>query len=84
MNLRRQKNYRAAEPFSLTRQHTTVRLVGGSSAMCDLAFINLLREKVRQQEAEDKRAAAVGAGPHQRFVPWSMPAQWQPRSAPAR
>jgi len=52
--------------------------------MCDLAFINLLREKVRQQEAEDKRAAAVGAGPHQRFVPWSMPAQSQPRSAPAR
>jgi hypothetical protein len=62
--------------------------------MCDLAFINLLREKVRQQEAEDKRAAALGAVPHERFVPWSMPAQSQPcsgrvsrhylRSAPAR
>jgi hypothetical protein len=52
--------------------------------MCDLAFINLLREKVRQQETEDKRAAAFGAVPHQRFVPWSMPAQSQPRSGPAR
>jgi len=52
--------------------------------MCDLAFINLLREKVRQQETEDKRPAAFGAVPHQRFVPWSMPVQSQPRSAPAR
>jgi hypothetical protein len=52
--------------------------------MCDLAFINLLREKVRQQDAEDKPAAAVGAVPHQRFVPLSMPAQSQTRSAPAR
>jgi hypothetical protein len=51
--------------------------------MCDLAFINLLREKVRQQEAEDKHAAAFRAEPHQRFVPWSMPAQSQPRPAPA-
>ena len=52
--------------------------------MCDLAFINLLREKVRQQETEDKRAAAFGAVPRQRFVPWSMPVQSQPRSVPAR
>jgi hypothetical protein len=52
--------------------------------MCDLAFINILREKVRQQEAEDKRAAAPGAVRHERFVPWTMPAQSQPRSAPAR
>jgi hypothetical protein len=52
--------------------------------MCDLAFINLLREKVRQQEAEDKSAAGFGAVPHQRFVPWIMPAQLQPRSVPAR
>jgi len=52
--------------------------------MCDLAFINLLREKVRQLEAEDKRIAAFGAVPHRRFVPWIMPAQSQPRSAPAR
>jgi hypothetical protein len=52
--------------------------------MCDLAFINLLREKVRQQDAEDRRAVAFGAVPPQRFVPWSLPAQSQPRSGPAR
>jgi hypothetical protein len=52
--------------------------------MCDLAFINLLREKVRQQEVESRHAAAFGAVPDQRFVPWSMPAQSQPRSGPAR
>ncbi len=45
--------------------------------MCDLAFINLLREKVRQQQAEDKRIAAFGAVTHQGFVPWTMPAQSQ-------
>jgi hypothetical protein len=70
--------------FSQAATHATGRLVGGSSAMCDLAFINLLREKVRQQETEDKRAAAFGAVTHGRFVPWSMPAQSQPRSVPAR
>ena len=43
--------------------------------MCDLVFINLLREKVRQQEAEDQRIAAFGGVTHQRFVPWSTPAQ---------
>jgi hypothetical protein len=52
--------------------------------MCDLAFINLLREKVRQQDAEDLRATAAGAVPYQRFVPLSIPAQSQPRSGPAR
>jgi hypothetical protein len=52
--------------------------------MCDLAFINLLREKVRQQDVEDKRAAALGAMPNERFVPWSMPTQSQLRSAPGR
>jgi hypothetical protein len=52
--------------------------------MCDLAFINLLREKVRQQDAEDKRAAAFGGVPYQRFVPLSIPAQSQPRSGSAR
>jgi hypothetical protein len=39
---------------------------------------------VRQQETEDKRATAFGAVPYQRFVPWTMPAQSQPRSVPAR
>lgn len=43
--------------------------------MCDLAFINLLREKVRQLEAEDRRTTAFGTTPAQRFVPWVMPAQ---------
>jgi len=52
--------------------------------MCDLAFINLLREKVRQQEVENKHTAALGAVAHQRFVPWTIPAQSQQRSAPAR
>jgi hypothetical protein len=52
--------------------------------MCDLAFINILREKVRQQETEDRRAAAFGAVTHERFVPWSMPAQSQPPSVLAR
>jgi hypothetical protein len=52
--------------------------------MCDLAFINILREKVRQQDAEDKRAGGFGAVPHERFVPWTMPAQSQPRSVTAR
>ncbi len=45
--------------------------------MCDLAFINLLRERVRQQQAEDKRIAAFGAVTHPHFVPWIMPAQSQ-------
>ena len=52
--------------------------------MCDLAFINLLREKVRQLEADEKRTAALGPMPRQRFVPWIMPTQWQPQSASAR
>jgi hypothetical protein len=43
--------------------------------MCDLAFINLLREKVRHQEAEDQRSAAFGASSRERFVPWTMPLQ---------
>jgi hypothetical protein len=51
--------------------------------MCDLAFINLLREKVRQLDAEDRRTAAFGFVPCQRFVPWIMPTQWRPQSAPA-
>jgi hypothetical protein len=50
--------------------------------MCDLAFINLLREHVRQQEVENKRTAAFGAMPRQRFVPCTMPAQLQPQSVP--
>ena len=48
-----------------------------SKAMCDLVYLNLLREKVRLLQAEDKRAAAVGAPPHERFVPYTMPARSQ-------
>jgi hypothetical protein len=41
--------------------------------MCDLAYVNLLREKVRQLEAEEKRVGAHGTTLRERFVPWSMP-----------
>jgi len=44
-----------------------------SKAMCDLVYLNLLREKVRQLQAQDQRAAALGTTPHERFVPWIMP-----------
>jgi hypothetical protein len=37
--------------------------------MCDLAFINLLRERVHHREIEDMRAAAFGKSPRERFVP---------------
>ena len=52
--------------------------------MCDLAYINLLREKVRQLQAEEKRIAAFGTSPDVRFVPYTLPAQSQPqdRAAP--
>jgi hypothetical protein len=37
--------------------------------MSDLVYLTLLRERVRQQEAEDRRLAALGPTPHARFVP---------------
>ena len=43
--------------------------------MGDLAFLNLLREKVRQMDAEQKRAVAFGPSRSATFVPWIMPAQ---------
>jgi hypothetical protein len=43
--------------------------------MCDQAYVNLLREKVRQLEAEERRIAVFGTTPHERFVPWIMPAR---------
>jgi hypothetical protein len=43
--------------------------------MCDLAYVNLLREKVRQQEAEEKRARNFSHTSSLRFVPWIFPAQ---------
>jgi hypothetical protein len=48
-----------------------------ANAMCDQAYVNLLRERVRQQEAEEKRVAAFGTTHSARFVPWIMPAQSQ-------
>ena len=45
--------------------------------MCDQAYVNLLREKVRQKEAEERRIAAFGPAPSVRFVPWIMPGQSQ-------
>jgi hypothetical protein len=42
--------------------------------MCDLAYVNLLREKARQLQAEERRAAAFGSSSPKRFVPWVMPA----------
>jgi len=49
--------------------------------MCDQAYVNLLREKVRKKEAEERRIAAFGPAPSMRFVPWIMPAQSQPQDA---
>jgi hypothetical protein len=43
--------------------------------MCDFAYINLLREKVRQREEEERRLQAFGPAPSVRFVPWIMPGQ---------
>jgi hypothetical protein len=48
-----------------------------ADAMCDQAYVNLLREKVRQLQAEEKRVAAFGTTHPTRFVPWIMPAQPQ-------
>jgi hypothetical protein len=47
--------------------------------MCDLAYINLLREKVRQLEAEQKRIATFGTTSSARFVPWVMPSRSEHR-----
>jgi hypothetical protein len=52
--------------------------------MCDQAYVNLLREKVRQQEAEEKRIATFGSTSRVRFVPWIMPAQPQSQDVSTR
>ncbi len=59
--------------------------VGGTSeiaAMCDLGFVHLLREKVRHQEAEERRSAEFGKSPRERFVPWTMPSPASQQAAP--
>lgn len=43
--------------------------------MCDLAYVNLLRVKVREFEAEEKRTRDFGHSSSGRFVPWTFPAQ---------
>jgi hypothetical protein len=52
--------------------------------MCDQAYINLLREKVRQMEVEERRVATFGTTPNVRFVPWVMPDQSQSQNASDR
>jgi hypothetical protein len=44
-------------------------------AMCDLAYVNLLREKVRQLRSEEKRLETFGHTPSGSFVPFIMAAQ---------
>src|ERR1700719_3333079 len=39
-----------------------------------VAYVNLLREKIRVLEAEEKRAEAFNKPHSKRFVPWAMPA----------
>jgi hypothetical protein len=43
--------------------------------VCDLAYVNLLREKVRQLEFEEKRLRDFPQSSSPRFVPWILPAQ---------
>jgi hypothetical protein len=43
--------------------------------MCDLAYVNLLREKVRLLKVEEKRLRDFGHRSSGRFVPWILPAQ---------
>jgi hypothetical protein len=61
---------------------TATRLEGNT--MCDQAYVNLLRERVRQKEAEERRIAAFGPAPSTRFVPLNTPAQSQPQDADER
>jgi hypothetical protein len=49
--------------------------MSGQPAMCDLAYVNLLREKVRQLGAEEKRLRAFPQSSSDRFVPYILPAQ---------
>jgi hypothetical protein len=52
--------------------------------MCDLAYVTLLRERVRQAETAQKHIEAFGPARTVRFVPWIMPAsvaQVEPWSA---
>ena len=50
--------------------------------MRELAYVNLLRQKVRFLEAEEKRSAAFDKSSSERFVPWVMPVQPPSQAAP--
>jgi len=52
--------------------------------MCDVAYVNLLREKVRQLQAEEKRIATFGAGSDVRFIPNVTPVQSHSQDAADR
>jgi hypothetical protein len=54
------------------------------SAVCDLAYVNLLREKVRQLQAQEQRIATFGSSPNGRFVPYIMPIQSQSQAPSER
>jgi hypothetical protein len=43
--------------------------------MCDLAYVNLLREKVRQLGFEEKRLRDFTQSSSPRFVPYNLSAQ---------
>jgi hypothetical protein len=47
-------------------------------------YVNLLREKARQLEAEEKRLEAFGPAPSVRFVPFIMAARLPIRSVADR
>ena len=50
--------------------------------MCDLSYVNLLREKVRQMKAEEKHFAPSGTSSSERFVPWILPARSKRQETP--
>jgi hypothetical protein len=53
-----------------------------ANAVCDFAYVNLLREKVRQVEVEARRLQDFGPPPSARFVPWVMTDQLQLKPNP--
>jgi hypothetical protein len=49
--------------------------------MCDLAWVNLLREKVRQLKFEEKRLRDFPQSSSPRFVPYILPTQSEASAA---
>jgi hypothetical protein len=49
--------------------------------MCDLAYVNSLREKVRQLEAEEKRLRDFPHSSTPRFVPYLLPRPIEPAAS---